>query len=141
MTQHWKSALMGAAVIILSGTAAAGTASAHELPGMAKTAAAASADRPGNCTAHLSIKHDSRLGYEIKYGGSSSGWAPSSHLRITAVLMVDGKRAGTVSGTAHGKSVNTRTGTDFLRSIKSATVSVSADGPGGSVTCGKTTHM
>jgi hypothetical protein len=109
---------------------------------MAKTAAAPSADRAGNCKAHLSIKHNSRFGYEIKYGGSSSGWAPSSHLRITAVLMVDGNRAGSVSGTAHGKSVSTPTGTDFLRSIKSATVSVTADGPGGSsVTCRETTRM
>lgn len=134
MTQHWKSALAGAAVVILSATAVAGSASAHELTGTAKTAAVPAADRHGTCKAHLSIKHDSH-GYEIRYSGSSSGWAPSGHLKITAILMVNGGRAGSVSGTSNGSSVHTRTGTDSRKSVKSAMVSVKAEGPAGSVTC------
>jgi hypothetical protein len=102
---------------------------------MGKTAAAAPAARHGDCKAHLSIKRHSPSGYEIRYSGSSSGWAPSGHLRITAVLMVDGHRVGSVSGTGHGTSVHTRTGTDVRKSIGSAMVSVKAEGPSGSVTC------
>ena len=141
MTQHWKSALAGAAVVILSATAGAGSASAHELPGMAKTAAAAPADRQGDCRAHLSVRHDPHFGYEIRYGGSSSGWASSGYLRITAVLMVNGHREGSVSGARRGRSVDIPTGTDFRRSVGSATVSVRAYGPAGSVSCRETTRM
>jgi hypothetical protein len=140
VTKHWKSALAGAAVVILSATAGAGTASAHELTGMAKTAAAAPAARHEACKAQLSIKHNSRFGYEIRYSGSSSGWARRGHLRITAVLMVNGDRAGSVSGTSSGGSVHTRTGTDFRKSVKSVMVSVKAEGPAGSVSC-QTTGM
>ena len=141
MTQHWKSALAGAAVVILSATAGAGSASAHELPGMAKTAAAAPADRQGDCMAYLSVRHDRHFGYEIRYGGSSSGWAPPGHLRITAVLMVNGHREGSVSGSRNGRSVDTSTGTDFRQSVRSARVSVRAYGPAGSVSCRRTTRM
>ena len=143
MTQHWKSALAGAAVVILSATAGAGSASAsaHELPGMAKTVAATPADRQGDCRAHLSIRHDPHFGYEIRYSGSSSDWAPPGHLRITAVLMVNGHREGSVSGAKNGRSVATPTGTDFRRSIGSATVSVRAHGPAGNVSCRETTRM
>jgi hypothetical protein len=141
VTQHWKFALAGAAVVILSATAGAGTASAHELTAMAKTATAASADRQGDCTARLSIRRDSHFGYEIRYGGSSSGWAPRGHLRITAVLRVDGNREGSVSGTSRGRSVDTPIGIDFRRSVRFATVSVRADGPSGSVSCQETTRM
>lgn len=139
MTQHWKSALAGAAVVILSATAGAGTASAHELTGMAKTAAAPAA-RHATCKAHLSVKYNSRFGYEIRYSGSSSGWATRGHLRITAVLMVNGDRAGSVSGASSGGSVHTRTGTDVRKSVKSVMVSVKAEGPAGSVSC-ETTGM
>jgi hypothetical protein len=140
VTQHWKSALAGAAVVIISATAGAGTASAHELSGMAKTAAAAPAARHGSCMPYLSVKkHGS--GYEISYGGSSSGWATPGMLRITAELMVNGHREGTVSGTTkHGKSVHTRTGTHSVPTMGSVTVDVKAEGPGGSVSCTKT-HM
>ncbi len=145
MTQHWKTALAGAAVVILSATAGAGSASAHELPGMAgmaKTAAAAApADRQGDCVAYLSIRRDRHFGYDVSYGGSSSGWAPPGYLRITAVLMVNGHREGSVSGTRRGRSVDTPTGTDSLRSVRSAMVSVRAYGPSGSVSCRKTTRM
>lgn len=134
MTQNWKSALAGAAVVILSATAGAGTASAHELTGMTKTAAAAPAARHGTCKAHLSVKH-ARNGFKIRYSGSSSGWVPRGHLRITAVLMVDGDRAGSVTGASHGGSVHTKTGTDFSKSVKSVMVSVTAEGPAGSVSC------
>lgn len=141
MTQHWKSALAGAAVVLLSAMAGAGSASAHELTGMGKTAAAAPADRQGDCRPHLSIRHDPRFGYEIRYSGSSSGWAPSGRLRITAVLMIDGHREGSVSGSRRGRSVDTATGTDFRRSVRSATVSVKAYGPAGSVSCRETSRM
>jgi hypothetical protein len=141
VTQHWKSALAGAAVVILSATAGAGSASAHELSGMAKAAAAAPADRTGDCSARLFIRHERHSGYEISYGGSSSGWTPPGRLRITAVLMVDDDRAGSVSGTGHGRSVDTPTGTDFHRFIRSATVIVRADGPAGSVSCRQTSRM
>ena len=133
--QHWKSALAGAAVVILSATAGAGTASAHGLSGMAKAGASAQADRRGDCSAFLSVRHDPHSGYRISYGGSSRGWSPSGFLRITAVLRVDGHREGSVSGTKRGRDVNTSTGTDFVRSMRSATVSVSANGPAGSVSC------
>jgi hypothetical protein len=102
---------------------------------MAKTAAAAPAARHGDCRAYLSVRHDRRFGYEISYGGSSSGWASSGYLRITAVLMVNGHREGSVSGARRGRSVDTPTGTDFRRSVGSATVSVRASGPDGSVSC------
>jgi hypothetical protein len=142
MTQYWKSALAGAAVVILSATAAAGTASARELPGMPKTTASAPADRQGDCIGYVSIRHDRRSGYEISYGGSSRGWSPRGFLRITAVLMVNGQREGSVSGTTrNGRNVDTPTGTDFRRSIRSATVSVRAYGPAGSVSCRRTTRM
>jgi len=141
VTQHWKYALAGAAVVILSATAGAGSASAHELPGMAKTAAAAPADRQGTCRAYVSVRHDPHFGYEISYGGSSSGWAPPGYLRITAVLMVNGNREGSVSDARYGRSVDTPTGIDFRRSIRSATVSVRAYGPAGSVSCRETTRM
>lgn len=141
MTQHWKFALAGAAVVMLSASAGAGTASAHELTAMAKTATAAPADRQGDCTPYLSIRPERRHGYEIRYGGSSSGWEPSGRLRITAVLMVDGNRVGNVSGIGHGRRVDTPTGIDFRRFVRSATVSVRADGPSGSVTCRETTRM
>lgn len=141
MTQYWKSALAGAAVVILSATAGAGSASAHELSGMAKTATAAPADRQGGCRAYLYIRHDRHFGYEIRYGGISSGWAPPGYLRITAVLRVNGHREGSVSDARHGRSVATPTGTDFRRSIRSATVSVRAYGPAGSVSCRDTTRM
>jgi hypothetical protein len=126
---------------MLSATAGAGSASAHELTGMAKTTAAAPADRQGDCSARLSIRPDRHFGYEIRYGGSSSGWTPPGRLRITAVLMVDGNREGSVSGIGRGRSVDTPTGTDFRQSIRSATVSVRAYGPAGSVNCRQTTHM
>jgi hypothetical protein len=141
VTQHWKSALAGAAVVMLSATAGAGSASAHELTGMAKTTAAAPADRQGDCTARLSVRGDRRSGYEIRYSGRSSGWTPSGRLRITAVLMVDGRREGSVSGNGRGRSVDTPTGTDFRQSVRSATVSVRASGPAGSVRCQQTTRM
>jgi hypothetical protein len=141
VTQHWKSALTGAAVVILSATAGAGSASAHQFPAMAKTAAAAPADRLGDCVAHLSIRHDPSFGYEIGYGGSSSDWAPPGFLRITAVLIVDGHREGSVSDARRGRNVDTPTGTDFRRSIRSATVTVGADGPAGSVSCHETSRM
>jgi hypothetical protein len=141
VTQHWKFALAGAAVVMLSATAGAGTASAHALPTMGKTATAAPADRQGDCAPYLSIRPDRRYGYEIRYGGSSSGWSPSGRLRITAVLMVDGNREGSVSGIGHGRRVDTPTGIDFRRSVRSATVSVRADGPSGSVTCRETSRM
>jgi hypothetical protein len=141
VTQYWKSALAGAAVVILSATAGAGSASAHELPGTGQTAAAAPANRHGDCKAQLSIRHHLHSGYEIRYGGSSSGWAPSGHLKITAVLMVDGQRMGSVSGTGHGTSVHTRTGTDVRRSMGSVMVKVTADGPAGSVSCQKMSGM
>jgi len=138
VTQHWKSALAGAAVVILSATAGAGTASAHELPGMAKTTASAPADRQGDCRAYLSIR-DRHSGYEISYGGSSHGWAPPGFLRITAVLMVNGHREGSVSGaTRNGRSVDTPRGTEFSRSMRFAKVSVRAYGPDGSVSCEQT---
>lgn len=140
MRQHWKSALAGAAFVILSATAGAGTASAHELTAMAKIATAAPADRQGDCTAYLSVRHDRRSGYEIRYGGSSSGWERADFLRITAVLMVNGHREGSVSGSGFGRSVDTPTGIDFPRSVRSATVSVRADGPSGSVSCRETTR-
>jgi hypothetical protein len=141
VTQHWKSALAGAAVVILSATAAAGTASARELPGMAKTAASAPADRQGDCMAYLSIRDHRHSGYEISYGGSSHGWAPPGFLRITAVLMVNGHREGSVSGaTRNGRSVDTPRGTDFSRSMRFATVSVRAYGPAGSVSCRQTSR-
>jgi hypothetical protein len=109
---------------------------------MGKTAAAVPADRQGDCYAHLSIRHERQSGYEIRYGGSSSGWAPSGYLRITAVLMVDGHRDGSVSGVArHGRDVETSTGIDYRRSVGYATVSVRADGPAGSVSCRETSHM
>ena len=138
MTQHWKSALAGAAVVILSATAGAGTASAHELPGVAKTAASAPADRQGNCMAYLSISHR-QSGYEIRYGGSSHGWAPRGFLRITAALMVNGHREGSVSAaTRNGRNVETPSGTDFSRPVRFAEVSVRAYGPAGSVSCQET---
>jgi hypothetical protein len=141
VTQHWKSALAGAAVVILSATAGAGSASAHELSGMAKTAAAAPADRTGDCMARLSIRHERHSGYEIRYSGSSSDWSPPGRLRITAILMVDGNREGSVSATGHGRHVDTPIGTDFRRSIRSATVIVRADGPAGNVSCRQTSRM
>lgn len=141
MTQHWKYALAGAAVVILSATAGAGSASAHELPGMGKTAASAPAERQGGCTARLSIRHDPQFGYEVRYGGSSSDWAPPGYLRITAVLRVNGHREGSVSGTRHGTSVDTPTGTEFFRSVRSATVTVRASGPDGSVSCQEMSRM
>lgn len=138
MTQHWKSALAGAAIVILSATAVAGTASAHELPGMARTATSAPAARHGDCQAYLSIS-DRHSGYEISYGGSSHGWAHRGFLRITAVLTVNGHREGSVSRTTRdGRSVDTPRGTDFSRSVRSVKVSVKASGPDGSVSCQKT---
>jgi hypothetical protein len=135
VTKNWKSALAGVAVVILSATAGAGTASAHELTGMAKTAAAP-ADRHGGCMAYLSIRYDRHSGYEIRYSGSSSGWRPAGFLRITAVLTVNGHREGSVSGTnKHSRSVHTPTGTNHARSMKSAMVRVRAYGPSGSVSC------
>lgn len=138
MTQYWKSALAGAAVVILSATAGAGTASAHELPGMAKTATSAPAARHGDCKVYLLIS-DRHSGYEIRYGGSSHGWARPGFLRITAVLMVNGHREGSVSGTTrYGRSADTPTGTDFSQSMRSVKVSVRASGPDGSVSCEET---
>ena len=137
--QHWKSALAGAAVVILSATAGAGTASAHELTGMAKTATSAPADRQGDCVPYLSVRHNRHSGYEISYGGSSRGWSPRGFLRITAVLMVNGHREDSVSGsTRNGRSVDTPRATDFIRSMRFATVSVRAYGPAGSVSCRQT---
>ena len=141
MAQYWKSALAGAAVVILSATAAAGTASAHELHGMAKAGAAAPADRRGDCKAYLSIRRDHHSGYEIRYSGSSSGWASAGRLQITAVLTVNGHREDSVSATTrHDRSVHTPTGTDFGRDLRSATVRVRASGPAGSVSCEETSR-
>lgn len=138
MTKQWKSALAGAAVVILSATAGAGTASAHERTGMAKTATSAPAARHADCKAYLSIS-DRHSGYEISYGGSSHGWARPGRLRITAVLMINGHRVGSVSSTTrNGRSVDTPRGTDFSHSMRSVKVSVRASGPDGSVSCDET---
>jgi hypothetical protein len=137
MAQYWKSALAGAAVVILSATTAAGTASAHELHGMAKAGAAAPADREGDCVAYLSIRRDHHdSGYEIRFRGSSFGWEPRERLRIIAVLTVNGHREDSVSATVrHGRDVSTPTGTDFVRHVRFATVRVRAFGEAGSVSC------
>jgi len=139
VTQYWKSALAGAAVVVLSASVGAGTASARELTGMAKAPASAPADRQGTCMAYLSVRSHRQSGYEISYGGSSRGWAPSGSLRIMATLTVNGHREGTVSGrTRYGRSVATPIGTDFSRSVRFATVTVRAYGPAGSVSCRQT---
>ena len=138
MTQNWKSALTGAAVVILSTTAGAGTASAHELTGTAKTAASAPADRPGDCRAYLSVSHR-HFGYDIRYGGRSHGWEHRGFLRITAVLTVNGHHEGSVSSEARdSRNVDTPRGTAFSRSARSVKVSVRAYGPDGSVSCQET---
>jgi hypothetical protein len=138
VTQNWKSALTGAAVVILSATAGAGTASAHELSGTAKTAPSAPADRQGDCRVHLSVSHR-HSGYDIRYGGSSHGWEHRGFLRITAVLTVNGHREGSVSSEARdSRDVDTPRGTDFSRSARSVKVSVRAYARDGSVSCQET---
>src|ERR1700733_6328865 len=124
-----------AALALIAGLSVAGGAPAY-----------AATTAKGGCTPYLSVQLAGveSLGspepveiYHVTWAGSSSGWSPSGSLRITATARENGISIGTVTGTKDGPAVSTPVGGPVPTAASDAvfSVSVTAWGPAGQVTC------
>jgi hypothetical protein len=129
-------AAAAAALALIAGLSVAGGAPAY-----------AATTAKGDCTPYLSVQlaGAESLGspepveiYHVTWAGSSSGWSPSGSLRITATAYENGISLGSVTGTQDGTAVSTPVGgpTPAVASDAVFSVSVTARGPAGQVTCG-----
>ena len=128
-------AAAAAALALIAGLSVAGGATAY-----------AATQAKGDCTPYLSVQLAGveSLGspepveiYHVTWAGSSSGWSPPGSLRITATAYENGISLGTVTGTKDNTAVSTPVGGPVPTAASDAvfSVSVTALGPAGKVTC------
>jgi hypothetical protein len=146
MSRHAHKRLSRLRAVLLAAAAAAlaliaGLSVAGGAPAYAATTA------KGGCTPYLSVQlaDVESLGspepveiYHVTWAGSSSGWSPSGSLRITATAAENGISLGSVTGTQDSTAVSTPVGGPVPTVASDAvfSVSVTASGPAGKVTCG-----